>query len=161
LLEAGPLVVKPYRGSQGRDVFVIREPSELTRLRVDGGLVFAQRYHEPEGRDRKVYCIGDQVFGVKRPWPARTYEDKLGEPFTVSPQLRELALRCGDTFGIEIYGFDVIVSDSRMYVVDFSSFPGFKGVPDAALRIADYIYAAGRRVLEGKPITRLKDDVFP
>jgi ribosomal protein S6--L-glutamate ligase len=152
LLDSGPLVVKPHRGSQGRGVRVVREPQELSSLAVEMGTVLAQHYHEPDGRDRKVYCIGDQVFGVKRIWPPRTYRDKLGEPFTVSHELREIALRCGRAFGLELYGLDVVVSEGRPYVVDVSSFPGFKGVPDASLRLADYIYAAGQRVVHGEPV---------
>jgi ribosomal protein S6--L-glutamate ligase len=151
LLDSGPLVVKPHRGSQGRGVSVVRDAHELEEIEVELGTVLAQRYHEPDGRDRKIYCIGGHVFGVMRRWPVRTYRDKLGEPFTVSDELRDIALRCGRAFGLELYGLDVIVSEGRPYVVDVSSFPGFKGVPDAALRLADYVYAAARRVMEGEP----------
>jgi glutathione synthase/RimK-type ligase-like ATP-grasp enzyme len=66
-------------------------------------------------------------------------------------ELRAIALACGRAFGIELYGLDIIISDGRPYVVDISSFPGFKGVPDAGLRLADYIYAATERVLNGEP----------
>ena len=149
LLETGALVVKPHRGSQGRGVRVIRDPVELDSLPIEMGVVFAQRHHESDGRDRKVYCIGEQVFGVKRVWPVSNYRDKVGEPFTVSQELRAIALDCGRAFGLEVYGLDIIVSEDRPYVVDVSSFPGFKGVPDAALRLADYIYAAGQRVMDG------------
>jgi ribosomal protein S6--L-glutamate ligase len=151
LLDGGPMVVKPHRGSQGRGVRVVRHAGELGSLDGEAGILFAQRYHEPDGRDRKIYCIGDQVFGVKRMWPARTYDDKLGEPFTVSQELREIALCCGRAFGLELYGLDVVISKGRPFVVDVSSFPGFKGVPDAALRLADYIYAAGQRGVNGVP----------
>jgi len=65
--------------------------------------------------------------------------------------VREIALRCGEAFGIEMYGLDIILSDGCPYVVDISSFPGFKGVPQAALRLADYIYAVAQRVLDGEP----------
>jgi ribosomal protein S6--L-glutamate ligase len=152
LLEAGPLVVKPYRGSQGRGVHVVWDAEELDDLSADGGAVFAQRYHQPEGLDRKIYCIGDQMFGVMRVWPARTYDEKTGEPFTITPELREIALRCGRAFGVELFGFDVVLSHGRPYVVDIQGFPGFKGVPDAALRLADYIYTAGQRALSGEPL---------
>jgi ribosomal protein S6--L-glutamate ligase len=91
------------------------------------------------------------VFGVKRVWPVRSFEDKLGEPFTITPDLRDIALRCGAAFGLELYGLDVIFSEGRPYVVDISSFPGFKGVPDAPLRLADYIFTAAQRVLAGEP----------
>jgi ribosomal protein S6--L-glutamate ligase len=151
LLDEGPLVVKPYRGTNGVGVHVVWDPDQLDDVAPHGGVIFAQRYHKPEGRDRKMYVIGGQVFGVKRVWPARTYEEKLGEPFTITGELREIALACGRAFGIELYGLDIILSDGRPYVVDISSFPGFKGVPDAALRLADYIYAAAGRVLEGEP----------
>jgi ribosomal protein S6--L-glutamate ligase len=154
VLKSGPLVVKPYRGSGGDGVRVVRESAELDG---DGGhagagspdgLLFAQRYHQPDGPDSKLYCIGGQLFGVRRQWPARTYEEKLGEPFVPDYELREIALRCGRALGMDLYGVDVITSDGRPYVVDVSSFPGFKGVPDAALRLADYIYATVRRVME-------------
>jgi ribosomal protein S6--L-glutamate ligase len=152
LLESGPLIVKPHRGSQGRGVRVVREPEDLRSLPVEMGTVFAQHHHPPDGRDRKVYCIGDQVFGVKRIWPVQTYRDKVGEPFTVSEEIRDIALRCGQAFGLELYGLDIVVSENRPYVVDVSSFPGFKGVPEAALRLADYIYAAGQRVVAGEQL---------
>jgi ribosomal protein S6--L-glutamate ligase len=150
LLDDGPLVVKPYRGSNGVGVHVVWDPDQLDDI-AHSGVVFAQRYHKPEGRDRKIYVIGGQVFGVKRVWPARTWEEKLGEPFDITEELREIALACGGAFGIELYGLDIIVSDGHPYVVDISSFPGFKGVPDASLRLADYIYAAAERVLRGEP----------
>ncbi len=154
LLAGGPLVVKPYwGGSQGRGVRIVEKAEELDEIEADQGLVFAQRYHKPDGRDHKIYCIGGQMFGVMRVWPARTYEDKLGEPFTVSPEMSEIALRCGRAFGIDLYGLDIVVSDGQPYVVDINTFPGFKGVPDAARLLADYIQAAVERVVPGKTET--------
>lgn len=152
LLDAGPLVLKPYRGSRGRGVHVIWDADELDDISNDEGPVFAQRYYKPEGEDHKIYVIGDQMFGVKRVFPAKTYAEKTGQPFTVTPEFREIALRCGRAFGVELFGFDVIISSGRPYVVDIQGFPGFKGVPDAALRLADYLYAAGQRAVMGEPL---------
>jgi ribosomal protein S6--L-glutamate ligase len=151
LLDDGPLVVKPYKGSDGKGVHVVWDEDELDHGPANGEPLFAQRYHPPQGRDLKIYCIGGQLFGVKRVWPARTWEEKLGEPFTITPELRDIALRCSRVFGLDLYGLDIIESDGKPYVVDISSFPGFKGVPDAALRLADYIFAAAERLVSGAP----------
>jgi ribosomal protein S6--L-glutamate ligase len=154
LLDEGPLVVKPYKGSDGKGVHVVWDADELDHGSSKGELLFAQRYHQPEGRDRKIYCIGGHLFGVKRVWPPRTYEQKLGEAFTITSELREIALLCGSTFGLDLYGLDIIESKGKPYVVDMSSFPGFKGVPDAALRLADYIFTAAQGVMSGASLLR-------
>jgi ribosomal protein S6--L-glutamate ligase len=162
LLVEGPLIIKPYRGSRGRGVRVVWDADELDEISVLDGPLFAQRYQKPEGLDRKIYCIGTQLFGVERVWPALTYEDKLGRPFTITPQLREIALRCARAFGVDLLGLDVVFSDERPYVVDVNSFPGFKGVPDAALRLADYIFSAADRERvpnRPAPVRRVKEVV--
>jgi len=151
LLSDGPLVVKPYRGSQGRGVRIVRSAGELETADDGTGPLFAQRYHAPTGRDRKLYCIGEQVYGVKRVWPVTSYADKLGEPFRVGEALREVAARCGAAFGIGLYGLDVVETEHGPFVVDFSSFPGFKGVPDAAAALADFIWEAAQRTRAGEP----------
>jgi ribosomal protein S6--L-glutamate ligase len=152
LLDEGPLIVKPYRGSQGRGVRVVNHRSELLAVDGRGDPLYAQRYLEPDGLDRKIYCIGDDIFGVERTWPVRTYEDKLGRPFEPDREVREIALRSASAFGLTLFGFDIVVSDDCPYVVDISSLPGFKGVPDAAERIADHVFAAGGRLANGEPL---------
>jgi len=60
--------------------------------------ILAQRYMKPDGLDYKIFNIGGQLFGIKRVWPLRTYEDKVGELFTLTPELEDIALRCGQAF---------------------------------------------------------------
>jgi ribosomal protein S6--L-glutamate ligase len=152
LVEDGPIVVKPHRGSQGRGVKVVRSAEELDGLPSSDGPLYVQRHLEPDGLDRKIYCIGDEIFGVERIWPPRTYEQKLGRPFVVDREVREIALRCGAAFGLSIFGFDVVMSGGRPYVVDISSFPGFKGVPDASARLATHIFTAAEHALNHDPL---------
>lgn len=144
LLDDGPIVIKPHHGSQGRDVRVVWDADELLDLPEPEGPLLAQRYYERQGRDYKLYCIGGQLFGVKRVWPARTYAEKLGEPFTIGADLRDIALRTAAAIGTDLFGLDIVISGDQPYVVDVNPFPGFKGVPDAALRLADYVYTTAR-----------------
>jgi len=148
LLDSGPLILKPYRGSRGAGISIVRNERELDALTPDG-LLLAQRYREPDGPDFKIYCIGGRLFGVRRIWPIQRYEDKAGEPFTPTPELEDIALRCGRVFGIDLYGLDIVISGGRPYVVDVQKLGSYMGVPDAPRLLADYLVAAARRAVHG------------
>ncbi len=144
LLDAGPLVLKPHQGGGGHGVRIVRRAADLAEVPYDRHApVFAQRYHAPRGRDRKIYAIGGRLFGVKKVFPCRTEAERLGEPFALPPELRDIALRCGRAFGIDLYGVDIVESEGKPYVVDMNSMPGFRSVPDASGVLAEYLY--GRR----------------
>jgi len=152
LLNVGPLVVKPYDGTCGLGVRVVRNEDELfaePRAAHKPPPILAQRYHPPEGRDLKIYVIGERLFGVRKVFPARTETEKYGEPFTPTAEQADIARRCAGAFGIDLCGVDLIESEGRTYVVDIASIPGFKGVPDAPLHLASYFRAAAARAAAG------------
>lgn len=158
LLRQGPLMVKPANGSRGRGVRVVRSVDDFPPPAVEEPPYLVQRFHEPDGPDRKLYSIGGAIFCVLRPWPVRSYRDKLGTAEAVPADLRDLMDAAGAEFGMDLFGLDVVVSGGRPVAVDISSFPGFKGVPDAALRLADHLYSAagghrdGMRALGPAPV---------
>src|SRR5207302_563521 len=82
---------------------VVRSDGELAAVNHGCEPLFAQRYHPGDGRDRKIYAIGGRLFGVKKVFPRSTEEEKHGEPFTLTPQLHDIAERCGRAFGIDLY----------------------------------------------------------
>lgn len=137
----GPVILKPVRGSQGRGIVIVRSETDIPTTGWDEA-VFAQRYYEPDSHDRKIYRIGDEIFCVERIWPPVTVEDKLGRVVELDAATRALAHRCGEVLGTDVYGVDIIFHAGRPWVVDMSSFPGFKGVPDAARRLAARILRA-------------------
>ena len=97
LLEDGPVVIKPSRGSKERAARIVWDADELDDAAAGGGPVLVQRYRKPDGpdgADRKIYCIGGQLFGVLRKLPAYSFREKCGVPFTITPELRDIAIRC-------------------------------------------------------------------
>ena len=94
------------------------------------------------------------MFGVKRIWPARTAR-REARPAVPEPgdELVDIAQRCSAAIGVDTFGFDVVFSDGVPYVVDLSSWPGFKGVPAVEGRLAAVIELAARRALSGEPVT--------
>jgi len=153
LLAEGPLVLKPYHGSDGIGVRVVRSVTELAAVPAGRDPVLAQRYHAPQGRDRKIYVVGERLFGVKKVFPIRTERDRRGEPFAPGPELCEIARRCGRAFGIDLYSVDIIESEGQPYVVDMCSIPGCGGVADAPQHLASYLLAAAERAAEGQRVS--------
>jgi ribosomal protein S6--L-glutamate ligase len=147
-LSRGPLIIKPHRGHRGVGISVVRDDAELDAVPPSAGPVVAQELVRGSGEDLKVYVVGGSVFAVRKPFGPDSFA-RPGRPCEVTDRVRELALRCGEAFGLGLFGLDVIESPDGPVVVDVNYFPGYKGVPDAAALIADYIgdYAVGRRRL--------------
>jgi ribosomal protein S6--L-glutamate ligase len=138
LVDTWPVVVKPHRGHRGAGVVVVPDPTALAALPPPACPVLVQEYVRGRGEDLKVYVVGGDVFAVRKPFSADSFT-RPGRPVPVTPDVREAALRCGAAFGLGLYGLDVIECPDGPVVVDLNYFPGYKGVPDIAPRLADYI----------------------
>ncbi|MBK7599447.1 MAG: hypothetical protein IPJ07_13360 [Acidobacteria bacterium] len=154
-----PVVVKPYRGRRGMGIEICMDEAQfndLVKRRAgqesssddDGGedgtalgdrLIYAQQYQEHEPFDYKAYAIGDYVYAIKRIFPAKTKEEKLGTPVGDDPELVELVRKCGKTFGLELYGVDLVKTPNGYSVIEVNCFPGYKGVPQGGERISNFI----------------------
>jgi len=154
-----PIVVKPYRGRRGQGIEVCMTEADFDRLLArraedsppvddDGGedgtalgerLVFAQEYEEHEPYDYKAYAVGEYVHAIKRIFPATTREEKDGKPVGEDPELEDLVRRCGQLFGLELYGVDLVRTPKGYSVIEVNCFPGYKGVPEGGDRISRFI----------------------
>jgi ribosomal protein S6--L-glutamate ligase len=141
-----PIVVKPNSGRRGQQISVVRSAEDLERLDLSYGDIFAQQFVKGSGLDLKAYVIGDAVFGVARPFPVRTAEEKRGKPRAISPEVRDICLRCGELFNLELYGVDLIETEDSSYVIEVNCFPGYKGVPEADHLLAGYIFERATNV---------------
>jgi ribosomal protein S6--L-glutamate ligase len=143
-----PLIVKPYLGHRGQGLRIIRDAQALESLPLPETPVLIQEYIEGAVEDLKVYVVGDEVHAVRKTFTPDSFTVG-GRPCGVSPKVREVALRCGRALGLGLYGLDVVESAGRFWVVDVNTFPGYKGVPLVAPRIAEYIegYATERLTL--------------
>jgi ribosomal protein S6--L-glutamate ligase len=148
-VDEGPLIVKPHRGHRGAGITIVREPSELVSVARSDVPMLVQQYIDGSGEDLKVYVVGDDVFAVRKPFSELSFTEP-GTPCPVSDELRRIALGAGRALGLGLYGLDMIESDDGPVVVDVNYFPGYKGVPNVAPLLADYIesYARGERRLE-------------
>ena len=140
----GPLIVKPYNGRHGVGVEIVRTPEELDALELDSDDVYAQAFKPGDGYDRKTYMVGDRAYASRKAFAAGESFLKDAESMEISPEMRDIALRCGEIVGLQIYGVDMIESEDGLWVIDVNGFPGFKGLPGIETVLADYLYDAAR-----------------
>lgn len=137
-LSAGPLIFKPHRGTYGRGVAVADSRSSLPSAEVFPELAFAQQYLARARTDLKVFAIGDDLFGVRKPFAADSFLN-AGEPVSLSPEVQDIVHRVGHALGLELYGVDLAEDEDGVYVFDVNTLPGYRGVHEAPRRLAAYI----------------------
>ncbi|MHA1489426.1 MAG: ATP-grasp domain-containing protein [Promethearchaeota archaeon] len=113
--------------------------------------VYIQEFIECDGIDRKIYVIGDKIFGIKRENPIYLYlrekPDSIDvdtirrENFTVSNDIKKLARILSKELKLKIFGFDLIkpINKNQYYLIDLNDFPGFKGIRDLDNVFVDFI----------------------
>lgn len=134
LSEDRALIVKPYIGGRGVGVTLARNPQELAAIPASDQPVLVQEF--VPGNEIKVAVIGETVTAIRK---IETPTGSVRVPYPVSDTVREIALRSGQIFGLKLYGLDVIEGPDGPVVIDLNYFPSYKGVPNAATLLADYI----------------------
>ena len=141
-----PLVMKPFDGRRGNGVHIVNEPRQLASVPSPRRPVLVQEFVPGSGEELKVYVIGSEVFAARQSSAIHGKCAKNGKsiqriPCPVSDEVRRIALRCGEVSGLGLYGLDMIEGLDGPVVVDLNYFPSYRGVPEAAPLVADYIEA--------------------
>ena len=149
LVEQFPLIIKPYRGFHGWGIHIVHNPSELATVPTPENPVLIQEFIKESKQDLKIYVVGDEVFATCKPFSSTSFAQP-GRPHPLTDEVRNIAVRCGQVFGLGLYGLDIIEGPTGPVVVDVNCFPGYKGVPHAPSLLADYIeeYTRGRYDLD-------------
>jgi ribosomal protein S6--L-glutamate ligase len=142
-LSRGPLILKPHRGHYGAGIAIAETVAELPAADAFPDVVFGQLFLQGARRDLKLFAIGGEVFGVRKAFAPGSFLWS-GHPTRLSPELEGIARRCGDAFGLQLYGLDIVETEAGPSVVDVNAFPGYRGVPDAASRLVQFILGPGR-----------------
>lgn len=150
--EAGlPLILKPVCGDNGRGLRVVRGLAELRDLDWPEPLALAQRFVPDAGPDLKLYVAGRTVWAVRKPSPidprhgGPAVPEAAGAPAVAAPvtqELEKLALRCGDVFGLDLFGVDCLETASGPVVLEVNDFPNYSGLPEADAVLARLVLGA-------------------
>ena len=135
---AFPLILKPVFGDNCRGIVVVQTPAQLAALAWNEPCVIAQELLPSAGFDIKLYAIGERVWAVRK---SSALHGGAGEAtlLPLTPAWRELALRCGSLFGLQLFGVDCIDHQGELKVIEVNDFPNYSGVPEADLLLARHI----------------------
>jgi glutathione synthase/RimK-type ligase-like ATP-grasp enzyme len=142
-----PMLVKPAFGD-ARDVRVVRTRDELAALGAGRTFALAQRGLPPEADHLTLYVAGSQVFAARARSPFVGRGRARARPIDVTPALRQLALRCGWLFGLELFEVHCVDAPRGPVVTDVYDFPDPTRVAggDADAWLARQVLAKARRV---------------
>jgi len=141
-----PLILKPVFGDNARGLKVVQTAEELIQLEWEEPAVLAQQYIPNDGYDLKLYAIGDEVWAVRKTSPLSGLQQGEAVPAPISQELVDLGHRCGELFGLELYGVDCILTPDGPTVIEINEFPNYTGVPNADERLANYVIQWAREV---------------
>ena len=153
------LVLKPVFGDNGRGLRVVRERSALERIRWPEPVALAQELVAGDGRERKLYGIGDQVWAVERAAPLAAGRASARRPAVAAcaegpvatPAELALAAACRRIFGLDLYGIDCIPAAGGPVVIEVNEFPNYTGVPASSERLAEFVVRRASRAVERRP----------
>lgn len=136
----GDVVVKPLFGSMGLGISRVSDEDMAWRvfrvIETVRGVYYLQRFVPHEGRDLRVFVVGNRVLGaIERSSPGwRTNFSRGGsvKPAVLPGPWAELAVRAAAAVGAEYAGVDLLPSgDGTVYVLEVNGIPGWEGLQQA------------------------------
>lgn len=129
-----PLVVKDVDSQRGRGVRLCRSKDELAEeIQRHGESIIVQEFVKMD-YDLRVLCVGRRVLGaVKRHVVEGDFRSNVSlgatvEPYEVTEQVRELALKAHRALGYDIAGVDIgIDTDGTPFVIETNITPEWQG----------------------------------
>jgi ribosomal protein S6--L-glutamate ligase len=150
LPEDFPVIVKPIFGDNCRGLELLHDRLQLGALEWPEPTAVVQQFIPGHEFDLKLYCIGQDVWAVRKPSPLLAKH--FPQAAQLSPQVvplteswRSLALRCGLAFGLELYGVDCIETEGGPLVIEVNEFPNYSAVPGADEKLSRFVVASTKQ----------------
>jgi tetrahydromethanopterin:alpha-L-glutamate ligase len=153
---AGPLVLKPLFGSQGRGLMLVRQAGELPAPETVAGVYYLQRFvggNGPSYCDFRVFVIdGSPVAAMARhgaSWITNVKQGGRPVPVLLDGELGDLAAAAAAAVAARFCGVDVLRGpDATPYVLEVNSMPAWSGLQTVAkINIADALAESFCRTL--------------
>lgn len=173
---AYPIIMKFPKGTHGKGVMYAESyaaaSSMLDALAALRQPFLIQEYVETGGVDIRAIVIGDRVVAMKRKAVvgekrANIHAGGIGEPCTLTPKTKKIAIDTAKALGAEICAVDILEGHKGPLVIEANTSPGLQGITKAtkinvAEMIATYLYNKTKEMKEGKKkidTTKILEDI--
>ena len=141
-----PVIIKPVFGDNCRGLQIVYDAGQLRGLNWPDATAIAQKFIAGQETDLKLYCIGREVWAVRKPSPlaAGLSPQNATPPAELVPITagwRNLARRCGDLFNLELFGVDCVETGHGPLVIEVNEFPNYSAVPGADEKLSHHVLA--------------------
>jgi [lysine-biosynthesis-protein LysW]---L-2-aminoadipate ligase len=140
-----PLVIKPFTGSWGRMVSVVRDMHTLqsiVELREElpnplEHMYYLQEYVRRPPRDIRAVVAGDEIaacvyrYAAEGDWRTNVARGGTSKAFSPEPQLKELIHKAAEAVGGGILGVDAMEAPSGYVIHEVNNTVEFKGAQSA------------------------------
>ena len=148
-----PIILKPIFGDNSRGLLVVNHAEDLAMVQWPEPVALAQCYIPTNGYDLKLYGIGNEICAVRKRSPFNQPRTKIAEGvIPLTPELEDLGRRCGNLFGLDLFGVDCIETEEGPLVIEINDYPNYTNVPEANERLAAYVL---NRVVAGAGIAEV------
>jgi [lysine-biosynthesis-protein LysW]---L-2-aminoadipate ligase len=160
-----PLVMKPFTGSWGRMVTVVRDRATLQSLiefkeelanPQEQHMYYLQEYVRRPPRDIRAIVAGDTIVACvhrvapKGEWRTNVARGAISKSFKPDSELKEIILSAAEAVGGGILGVDAMEPDTGYLVHEVNNTVEFKGAQsavdtDIAAQLIKYVAQTARR----------------
>jgi len=133
--EFGDVIVKPLFGSLGAGMLRItdRDLAYRTFSALEFGryVYYIQKFIPHHNRDIRALVIGNEVLAAMRigeGWKTNVSAGARVEPYELSDELKEVALKSAEILKCGYAGVDIIKNGDKFYVAEINAIPGWKGL---------------------------------
>ncbi|MDQ0206471.1 ATP-grasp domain-containing protein [Alkalicoccobacillus murimartini] len=138
-----PFVAKEIRSSMGRGVFLIENEQQFREYSDQNPTYYIQEYL-PIERDLRVCIVGDKAIASYWRENENTFKNNVAQGGRiifddVPAEAVQAALSTAQLLGIDHAGFDLIVVEDKMYILEFNTLFGNQGFQELQVSVEEEI----------------------
>ncbi|WP_353095964.1 ATP-grasp domain-containing protein [Tissierella praeacuta] len=139
-----PLVAKEIKNSMGRGVFLIENRKELKSYIENNEFLYIQE-RLPIDRDLRIVYVGNKVIGAYwRIAGEGQFHNNIAKGASydynnIPKEAIELVENIARELNINHAGFDVVVVDDKLYILEYNVMFGNEGLRNMGIKVEEYI----------------------